>query len=146
MYQNTKFCTQIKTLNFGPKRSFLCIFRLKFEKASVIFEISTLKFIQIPKIEKNNNNDNSNNIKWNQKCLFWVFLPVNLKNYCYIWNQHPRICRNAKNCSKQKKANLGPKMLYLGIFGCKFEKLLIYLKSAPSNLSKCKVSCKNKSP
>ena len=81
----------------------MSIFRLKFEKASVIFEISTLAFIQITKIEQNNNNDNSNNIKWNHKCLIWVFLPVNLKNYCYIWNQHPRICRNAKNLFKAKQ-------------------------------------------
>ena len=31
------------------------------------------------------------------------------KTYCDIWNQHPRICRNAKNCAKQRKSNLGPK-------------------------------------
>ena len=53
-----------------------------------------------------------------------------------------------KNLFKTKReANLGPKMPYLGILGCKFEKPLIYLKSMksdPSNLSKCKVSCKNK--
>ena len=53
-----------------------------------------------------------------------------------------------KNLFKTKReANLGSKMPYLGILGCKFEKPLIYLKSMksdPSNLSKCKVSCKNK--
>ena len=135
-----------KILKFGPKKSFLSIFRLKFEKANVIFEISTREFIERPKIEQNNNKDNSNNKKWNQKCLICVFWPINLKNYCYIWNQPPRICRNAKNYSRQKKSNLGPKMPHLGILGCKFEKLLIYLKSAPSNLSKYKVSCKNKNP
>ena len=146
IYQNAKLYAKIKILKFGPKWLFLIIFRLKFEKANVIFEISTLKFIQIPKIEQNNKNDNSNNKKCNQKCLIWVFWPINLKNYDYIWNQHPRSCRNRKNCSKQKEANLVPKMPYLGILSCKFEKLLIYLKSAPSNLSKCKVLCKNKNP
>ena len=59
IYQNKKFCVEIKTFKFGP---FLSIFKLKFEKANVIFEINTLEFIQIPKIEQNNNNDNSNNI------------------------------------------------------------------------------------
>ena len=63
------------------------------------------------------------------------------KNDCDIWNQHPRICRNAKNCTKQKqtnkKSNLGPKMPCLGILKCKFEKVLSYLKSASSNLPKC---------
>ena len=35
---------------------------------------------------------------------FWVFLDENWKkNYCDIWNQHPRICRNAKNCEKKKE-------------------------------------------
>ena len=133
----------MKILKFGRKRLLLSIFKLKFEKANVIFEISTLKFIQIPKIEQNNKDDNNNNKKWNQKCLIWVFWPVNLKNHCYIWNQHARICRNAKNCSKQKKSKFGTKF---GILGCKFEKLYIYLKSAPSNLSKFKVSFKNKNP
>ena len=36
---------------------------------------------------------------------------------------------------KKKKSILGPKMPYLGIFRCKFEKLLSYLKSATTNLS-----------
>ena len=34
--------------------------------------------------------------------------------------------------------NLGPKMLYFGIFWLEFQKLLSYLKSTPSNLSNCK--------
>ena len=70
----------------------------------VIFEIKALEFIQIPKIEQNNN-DNSINKKWDQK------------------------------------------LLYLGIFlTSRFEKLLLYLKLTPSNLSKCNVWCKNKNP
>ena len=78
---------------------------------------------------------------------FWVSLDEELeKNYFDIWNQHPRICRNAKKSAKQKKIEFGTKMQYLGIFGCKFEKVLSYLKSTSSNLSKCKVSCKIKNP
>ena len=62
---------------------------------------------------------------------FWVFLDQKLeKNDYNVWNQHPRIWRNVKNCVKQTKSNLGPKMPYLGILGCKFEKaLLIFLAS-----------------
>ena len=99
------------------------------------------------------------------------------KNYCHIWNRHPRICLIA--------LNLGPKMPCLGIFGLEFEKsivifqisvlefvllqslvqkssslnlgpkmrvrvllgwnlkiILSYLKSAPWNLSDCKISWK----
>ena len=51
-----------------------------------------------------------------------------------MWNQHPRICRNVKNCAKQKKMEFGTKMPYLGILDCKFEKVLSYLKSPSSNL------------
>ena len=35
----------------------MSIFRLKFEKTNVIFETSTFEFIQILKIEQNNNNN-----------------------------------------------------------------------------------------
>ena len=73
-------------------------FRFKFEKANFIYEINALEFIQLPKIEQNNN-DNSNN----ENGYFWgssVFLGQN------------------------------------------FEKLLSYLKSAPSNLSNCRISQK----
>ena len=56
------------------------------------------------------------------------------KSDCGNWNQHPRICRNAKICEKKKKTILGPKLPYLGILGCNFEKVLSYLKSASSNL------------
>ena len=51
-----------------------------------------------------------------------------------------------KIVQNKKKANFGPKNTYLGILGCKFEKLLTYLRSAFSNFSKYKVSCKNKGP
>ena len=151
IYQNTKLCTKVKILKLGPKKSFLSIFRLKSD--NVIFEIITLEFFQTPKIELNSNVDNSSSKKWNQKCLICVFWPINLKNYCYIWKQYLRICQNPNNCSKQrktkkkqtnKKKRIWNKNVLFDILDCKFEKLLIYLKSAPLNLSKCKVLCKNK--
>ena len=43
-----------------------------------------------------------------------------------------------KNIVQNKKtSNMEPKMPYLCLVGFKFEKVLSYLKSAPSNLSKC---------
>ena len=63
--------------------------------------------------------------------VFWTEI---WKKYCHIWNQHLQISVIAKFCEDKKCLNLGPKMPYLGI---RFlEKLLLYLKSAPSNLSK----------
>ena len=54
--------------------------------------------------------------------------------------------KNVQNKTTTKKSNLGPKVPYLGILGCKFEQVLSYLKSVSSNLSKCKVLCKIKNP
>ena len=48
------------------------------------------------------------------------------KNHGDIWNQHPRICRNAKNCAKQKnKINFGTKIALFGYkaFGYKAKTL-----------------------
>ena len=38
-----------------------------------------------------------------KNALLGVFRLKLEKNYCDIWNQHPRICRNAKNCEKKKE-------------------------------------------
>ena len=84
--QNEKFCAKIRSLKFGPKKPFLSILDWNLKKL-----MSYLK-----STPSSLNNDNSNNKTWNQKCFIWVFWPVDLKNCCYIWNQHPRICQNAK--------------------------------------------------
>ena len=81
----------MKILKFGTKNA---IFRLKFEKPVVIFEISTNEFPNLrPKI--------------------WV------------------LCKtNAKVCIKQKKWICDQNALFLVFWGCSFEKLLSYFKSA----------------
>ena len=56
--------------------------------------------------------------------FFWVFIDKNLEK-----NQEFAEMQN------KKKINLGTKMTYLSILGCKFEKVLSYLKSATSGLS-----------
>ena len=60
---------------------------------------------------------------------FWAKI---LKNYCLIWNQHPRICLIVKFCEETKIPKFGtknalleyfwPKMPYLGIFGQELKK------------------------
>ena len=42
--------------------------------------------------------------------------------------------KKKKEKNEKEKTNLGPKLPYLGILGCKFEKVLSYLKSGSSNL------------
>ena len=106
---------------------------------------------------------------WNEKCLICVILGCEFrakikivkfktktvllgifrlkigKNDCDIWNQPPRICRNAKKFAKQgKKIKFGTKTASFGYFGLKFEKIFLHLNSASSNLWKCKVSSKLK--
>ena len=54
---------------------------------------------------------------WNQKCLSLVFLGCNLRQHCYISNQHFRISQTGKFCKKNRNfLNLGPKMAYLCVF------------------------------
>ena len=67
--------------------------------------------------------------------LLGYFWARNLKNYCDIWNEHPRICLIAKFREIRKMAKFGTKKASFEYFWAKiFEKLLWYLKSTPSNL------------
>ena len=60
------------------------------------------------------------------------------------WNQRLQICLIVKSSEEEKCPNLGPKMPYLGVFRPELkEKLLSYLKPAPLNLPKCKISWNN---
>ena len=107
------------------KKALFEYFRFKFEKANFIYEINALEFIQLPKIEQNNN-DNSNNKKMGIFGVFRYFWDRILKNYCHIWNQHPQICLIVEFLKKNQKClNLGPKMSYLGISGVEFKKAIV---------------------
>ena len=75
---------------------------------------------------------------WDQKCLIWVFSGCNLKNNWNIRNHHTESSSNFR--AKMKSLKFGTKNdLFECVLGCNFEKLLSYLKSAPSTLSKCQV-------
>ena len=115
--------------------------------------------------------------KKNQKCLnlgpkmpffiFWYFWARIWKNYYDIWNQHFRICPNAKFREKMKMPNFGTenalfryiwarilknychiwvkKWKYLNVLYGYFSTFRFFdLKSASMNLSSCKAWCKTK--
>ena len=76
-----------------------------------------------------------------KNALFWYFWARILKTYCHIWNQCPRICLIAKYRKKTKMPKFGAKNALFGYFWARiWKKLLSYLKLAPSNLSKWKIS------
>ena len=64
------------------------ILGLEFENYILIFEISTLKFVYLQNFVKKMKMS-----KFGTKnVLFGYFWARTLKNYCHIWNKHPRIC------------------------------------------------------
>ena len=76
--------------------------------------------------------------------LFGCLWPNILKNYCHIWNQHPQIAVIAKFLEIMKMAKFGTKNALFRYFWARiFKKILPFLKSAPSNLSICKISWKS---
>ena len=102
-------------------------FGLEFENATVIFKISVLEFVLLHSLAQK-----YKSLNLRLKILFWVW---NLK-MSYL-HQHPRICLITKFRKKTKITNLGTKNALCGYFwAIILKKLLLYLKSAPSNLSK----------
>ena len=65
---------------------------------------------------------------------FWVFLDL-LEKTIVIFAISPLEFAKMQKIVQNKKVKsiLGPKLPYLSILYCKFEKLLSYLKSASSN-------------
>ena len=65
------------------------------------------------------------------------------KTYCHIWNKHP--CLIAKYREIMKTPKFATKIALFGYFWARsLEKLLSYLKSAPSKLFICKITRKTK--
>ena len=88
--------------------------------------------------------------KWNSYLYFgekMLYLAGIRKSNGQIWHQHPQICLIAKFGAKWKSLNFGPKIPLICIYlGSNLKMLLSHLKPASSNLSCCKVWCKNKIP
>ena len=95
-----KVSCKTKNFEFETKNILLLgYFYTRIWKTIVIFEISIFKFVKMQSfmLEKRN-------FKFETKIVlsgnFWTGI---WKNYCRIWNQHARICQNAKFYVKQKK-------------------------------------------
>ena len=98
--------------------SYFGIFRLPFEKAVVIFKISTLRFawFQISqKIKTKMLKSETKNV-WFR--YFWLGI---WKKYCHIWNHHSQICLIANYCEIMKMHKFGTKSALTGYI-CKILK------------------------
>ena len=88
--------------------------------------------------------------KWNS----YLYLGQNMlylagirKSDGHTWNQRPQICLTAKFGAAKKNFKFGTKMPLICVYlGWNLKMLLSYLKLVSSNLSCCKVWCKNKIP
>ena len=82
------------------------------------------------------------------KYFIWLFLGQNLKKLLSCLTEASLVCQNEIFVAKKRFLNVGPKLSHLGIFGLELEKatVLWYFTSAPSNVSKHKISTKNKNP
>ena len=97
-----------KTFTPGTKTALFECFRVEFEKTIVIFEISTIEFCTIQ-----SSTWNKKTLSLRPKLAYWAAI---LKQYCHIWNQHPRICGIAKFNPKQKNFKLGTKIVLFWYF------------------------------
>ena len=133
----TKLCKKKKkkSLNLGPKMPYLGIFDQKcdiwvllccnFKKLLSHLKTSSPWICLIAKCH-----DIMKMPKFGTKsALFGYFWARILKNYCHIWNQHPRITVIAKFCKKTNCLNLRPKMPYFGIFDQKCHSLVFLGKN-----------------
>ena len=76
------------------------LLKRKMLKFGVIFEISTLKFVQLQNFAKKRKI-----FKFGTKdALFGYFWARILTNYCHNWNQHPQICQISKFLEKTKNS------------------------------------------
>ena len=75
-----------------------------------------------------------------KNALFGYFWARIFKNYCHIWNQHPRSCLIGNFCENQKCLNLDQKCFIWVFLGKNLKTTLSYLELASSSLSNCKIS------
>ena len=73
-----------------------------------MFEINALEFMEMLKIEKNNN-DKSSNKKWDKSCPIWVFLGQNFTKIFSYLKSAPSNLSNCKFCEGTKMPKFGTK-------------------------------------
>ena len=135
--QKSCVLTQIQGKNFSYFRHIL---RLEFAKTIFLFEIDTLKIIQIESFIKK-----KKNFKFGTKnTLFRYFWAAILKKYNHIWTQHSPFFQNVKFHPKQtNKKKMRPKISFLGIFELEFGKTIVILHvNTFQFFKKCKALCK----
>ena len=154
---NCKIWRKQKCLNLGNKNALFGSFWARIlKKTIVMFEISTFEVVQ-NFVTKQNCQKLGLKMPYlgifDQKDLIWVYLGKSFKKTIFIFETSTLKFVYLQNFTKKQKClNLGPKVLYLGIFGLEFKKkLLSYLKPTPSNLSNCnnfvkKQKCLNLGP
>ena len=83
----------------------LGIYRQEFEKKFLTAKVITLEFAKMVSFMQK-----KKNVKFGTKiALFGYFWATILKNYFYIWNQHPRICQTLRFRVKIKMLKFGTK-------------------------------------
>ena len=130
------FCARIRILKFGTKNASFECFGQQFRKIIVIFAVSFLEFASLQSLMQK-----IEILKFGTKSVrFPSFRAGIWKCYCHIRKQPPRICLDVKFGAKIKIVKLEPMMPDLESLDWNLKIILLYLKSAPSNLSVCKNS------
>ena len=75
---------------------------------------------------------------------FWVIYWLEFRRAIVTFDVSTNMSLSNVLCKTKDFQTWNQECIICVILGCKFEKLFPYLKSVPSNLSKCKVLCKNK--
>ena len=117
---NGKIHAKPKNCKFGTKNVLFSCFCAESLKAFVIFETSTLEFVQVQFSRKTK----QTKIKWNlgpNQSLIGKeehHLKISINAISIIWHKLPRIFSNPKFRPKQRAetSSLGAKVSYLGIF------------------------------
>ena len=95
----------------GPKVPYYRIFGLEPQQTIVIFQISTFELVWLQNFEETEMSK-----FWTKNALFSHFWAGIWKQYCHIWNQHPRICLIAKYREIMKMPKFGTKSALFGYF------------------------------
>ena len=122
------FIEKQKCLNLEPKKPILCIFGQDFGKKYCDLK-STPSILPICKISRKK----IKMAEFGKKNAWFMYFWAGIwKQYCNIWNKHPRVCLIANFCEEIKMPKFGtksalleyflPKMISSGILGLELKK------------------------
>ena len=120
------FCSDQKYFVFGIKIPSLGIFTQGFEKVIVTFTINLFELVKMVSFQQNEKALNFGT----KIALLRFYCVVILRSYSHIWNQHPRICQNAKFPLNIKILKFGTKMPYLGVFRLQIKTVLFRINTS----------------